>query len=147
MSAVDDYPTLAFRSGRVERERPTPALYSEREVKALDHCYASADAAGMDWTTEGWISCSASNICGLLQRAGSPPPTVKPSERLDPDAVSREWNSYDDEEAIEFATGRRIADVLMRMQADFDVHEARTAARDRAEAMRAFLDDSYEVAK
>lgn len=41
-------------------------------VKALYHCYESADAAGMDWTTEGWISCSASNIMGNAEAARLP---------------------------------------------------------------------------
>jgi hypothetical protein len=49
----------------------------ENEIKrALGHCYQSADASGMDYTTEGWISCSASNLMGLLERLGCLPPPV-----------------------------------------------------------------------
>lgn len=49
----------------------------ENEMKrALAHCYSSADASGLDWTWEGWISVSASNIMGMLRRAGCPPPNV-----------------------------------------------------------------------
>lgn len=55
----------------------------ENEIKeALGHCIASADAAGMPWTTEGWISCSASNIAAMLERLGCPPPPVGKVERL-----------------------------------------------------------------
>lgn len=68
-------------------------------VKALEHCYASADAADMDWTTEGWISCSASNIMSLLRRLGCPPPPVEPGlERLSADEVARRWAVPWDEE-------------------------------------------------
>lgn len=68
-------------------------------VKALEHCYASADAAGMDWTTEGWVSCSASNIMGLLHRLGCPPPPVELGvERLSLAEVERHWSVPWDEE-------------------------------------------------
>lgn len=74
-------------------------------VKALDHCYASADAAGMNWTTEGWISCSASNIMSLLHRLGCPPPPVEVGiERLSLAEVERQWAVPwdDDDEALNF---------------------------------------------
>lgn len=50
--------------------------------KALQHCYDSADGSGLNWTTEGWISCSASNVVGMLQRLGCPPPPVGEVEAL-----------------------------------------------------------------
>lgn len=60
----------------------------ENEMKrALQHCYDSADASGMDWTLGGWISVSASNVMGMLKRVGSPPPDVGEVEEVPmPDA-------------------------------------------------------------
>lgn len=61
-------------------------------VSALDHCYASADGAGMDWTTEGWISVSVSNIIGTMRRLGCTPPTIDgPVKRRSIGDVHREW--------------------------------------------------------
>lgn len=72
---------------RVDRNRVWPEWLTpqygeihtafENEMKrALDHCYASADGAGMAWTMGGLFSVSASNIMGLLKRCGCPPPAV-----------------------------------------------------------------------
>lgn len=72
----------------------------ENEMKrALQHCFESADASGLSWTEEGWISCSASNIMGMLRRAGSNPPTVGdvaawPMPR-------REWSDFEEFEEYE----------------------------------------------
>ena len=81
-------------------------------VKALEHCYASADAAGQEWTTEGWISCSASNIMGLLQKLGCPPPTVAPgAERLSAEDVTRRWaRPWDEDEDDEHSDGTARGD-------------------------------------
>ncbi len=69
----------------------------ENEMKrALDSCYKSADAAGMGWTTEGWISMSASNVISLLRRNGSNPPDVGEVEAL----PLPEDRSYDESEFI-----------------------------------------------
>lgn len=55
----------------------------ENEIKrALQHCFDSADASGLSWTTEGWVSCSASNVLSLLKRLGCPPPPVGEVERM-----------------------------------------------------------------
>lgn len=62
-------------------------------VRALDHCYASADAAGMNWTTSGWVSVSASNILSWMKRMGLPAPSIPRPEPLYLDDVHREWSS------------------------------------------------------
>jgi hypothetical protein len=72
----------------------------ENEIKrALAHCIGSADAAGMDWTTEGWISCSASNVMGMLERLGCPPPPVGEVERM----PMPEENFFDADVPLSFA--------------------------------------------
>lgn len=75
--------------------------FENEMVRALESCYSSADAAGMSWTTEGWISISAHNIMGLLKRLGCPPPPVGEVERLSLDEVERRWLVYDDPELID----------------------------------------------
>lgn len=60
-------------------------------VDALDHCYESADAAGMDWTQDGWLSVSASNICGMLKANGVKPPAIELVERRSTSEVYKKW--------------------------------------------------------
>lgn len=67
----------------------------ENEMKrALQHCFDSADAAGMPWTTEGWISVSASNIMAMLRNAGCPPPAV-PADTVPLRLPTEEEHAYD----------------------------------------------------
>ena len=70
-------------------------------LSALEHCYASADAAGMNWTTEGWISCSASNILSWLRQRGFDLPAdavERPSTSLTLRDIHREWAQTDESE-------------------------------------------------
>lgn len=59
-----------------EQDSAIHTAFENEIVKALDECYASADSAGMDWTTEGWVSISARNIMRLLKQLSCPPPPV-----------------------------------------------------------------------
>lgn len=68
-------------------------------VGALDHCYASADAACSYWTEDGWISCSVSNIISWIKRAGfkMPDEPLPEVERRSTDEVHREWARWDED--------------------------------------------------
>lgn len=51
----------------------------ENAIKAgTSHVYESADAAGMDWTYDGMVSCQASAVLGALKRGGWTPPSPMP---------------------------------------------------------------------
>lgn len=66
-------------------------------VRALEHCYVSADAAGMDWTQDGFYSCAASNILGRMKRAGCPP-TFGETEELSFQDVHDRWSGGPDDD-------------------------------------------------
>lgn len=70
-------------------------------VRALAHCYASADAADQgNWTEAGWLSCSASAILSRIRKAGCPP-TFGETEQLRTEDVHREWCDTEDFEEFE----------------------------------------------
>ena len=78
-------------------------------VSALEHCYASQDAAWPDggpWTMDGLFSIAAGNIMSQLQRWGYPPPAVEPVERRRAEEVRRYW-SGEPEEPEELVEARR----------------------------------------
>lgn len=52
--------------------------------------YQSADAAGMDWTADGMLSCQASAVLSQLKADGWTPPAVVPVVERLPDP-EREW--------------------------------------------------------
>lgn len=87
----------------------------ENEIKrALQHCYDSADASGMDWTTEGWISVSASNVLSWLKRSGFPPPIVPPVEAM---PMPQDENCWDVDDARSDLT-EQFRKALMEAHAD-----------------------------
>ena len=62
-------------------------------VDALSHCYSSADASGMDWTTGGWVSVTTSNIMAMLRRSGCPPPQIhRRADRVTIEDVETAWS-------------------------------------------------------
>lgn len=77
---------------------------SNEIVRALAHCYESADAAGMNWTLDGFVSCSASNILSRLKRDGAPPIPSHETEHLSAEALEREWEQEDSEDEDEEQT-------------------------------------------
>lgn len=83
----------------------------ENEMKrALQHCFDSADASGLSWTEEGWISCSASNIMGLLRRGGSNPPNVGDVTATPmPRQEWSDWDEYEDMDLLPWAEVARSA--------------------------------------
>lgn len=68
---------------------------SNEIVRALAYCYESADAAGMGWTLDGFVSCSASNILSRLERDGAAPIPSRATETLSAEGVEREWEQED----------------------------------------------------
>lgn len=86
----------------------------ENQIKAaLQHCIDSSDAAGQPWTTEGWISCSASNVISFLRQHGCPPLAVGEVERM---PLPREEPVELDYEPVDIPG--RVTDVMHRQPGD-----------------------------
>lgn len=84
---------------------------------ALEHCYSSEEASGFPMTSEGWMSCSASNIIALLQRHGSLPDVGDITAR--PMPVGPSWDDWDEAEANRETVKQLINDgVLVRADCD-----------------------------
>lgn len=76
-------------------------------ARALEHCYASSDAAGLPWTQEGWDSITESNIIHDLQNLGLIPkelPEIPIVDRDDMEQIHRYW-AYDDGDDYEDSLG------------------------------------------
>lgn len=71
------------------------ALINEM-VRALDHCYVSADASGLSWTMDGLFSCATSNILSRLKASGYPFPALSADRRLSVADIQSEWDDRTD---------------------------------------------------